>query len=259
MLRKLFAILVTVCLLAGCTAAPGETAPETTQGTVPETTPETTQEITPETTEETTPEPTEADTRQYVYTDGAFCYHIPVVELPGVDAGELNETLYATYDAFLQTEVFALSAEERFWLGLTYEIGRKDDVVSVAVRRIGDFDLDAYDVYYISASTGKELSREAVFAAFGMTTEEGETVIRKVMETYWEGMEQYASLGEEFFRTQKELTLAESNIEAVCPLITADGQLQFVGEFYSLAGADSYWYRFDQAGELLQMTCTEHN
>lgn len=259
MLRKLFAILVTVCLLAGCTAAPGETAPETTQGTIPETTPETTQEITPETTEETTPEPTEADTRQYVYTDGAFCYHIPVVELPGVDAGELNETLYATYDAFLQTEVFALSAEERFWVGLTYEIGRKDDVVSVAVLRMGDCDLDAYDVYYISASTGKELTREAVFAAFGMTPEEGEAVIRTAMESNFNMAQKPEGPEDPFFLEQKDRTLADSNINAVKPLITEEGELQFVGEFYSLAGADSYWHRFDQAGEFLQMTCTEHN
>lgn len=259
MLRKLFAILVTVCLLAGCTAAPGETAPETTQGTIPETTPETTQEITPETTEETTPEPTEADTRQYVYTDGAFCYHIPVVELPGVDAGEMNEKLYGIYEKLLQEMVFSIPREERFLLGLTYEVGRKGDVVSVTVLQRGDCDLDSYDVYHFSASTGKELRDDQVYAAFDMTPAEGVEMIRKAMEANFNMAEKMDGPDDPFFLEQKEKTLADSNLKLVRPLIAETGELQFVGEFYSLAGADSYWHRFDQAGEFLQMTCTEHN
>ena len=38
-----------------------------------------------------------------------------------------------------------------------------------------------------------------------------------------------------------------------------NGELQFVGEFYSLAGADSYMHRFNAQGEWLEMYCCEHN
>lgn len=252
MLRKVFMIILAVCLLAGCAAVPGETEPETTRGTPTEMT----QEVTPETTQGANPETTEGDMRQYVYTDGAFCYHIPVVALPDVNADAINDKLYESYDRFLQTEVLTVPADERFWLGLTYEIGRKDDAVSVTVLRRGDCDLDSYDVYYISASTGKELTGDAVFAAFGMTAETGEATIRKAMETYWG---QTPEETDPFFLEQKEKTLADSNINAVKPLITEKGELQFVGEFYSLAGADSYFYRFNAQGELLQMDCETHS
>ena len=128
MLQKLLAILLAVSLLAGCTAAPVET--------------------------------TGADTRQHVYELEDFCYHIPAVDLPGINAREMNQKLYDTYETLLQEVVFGKPREELFLLGL---------------------------------------------------------------------------------------------------LIAENGELQFVGEFYSLAGADSYMYRFNQKGELIQMTCPEHS
>ena len=239
MLRKVFMIILAVCLLAGCAAAPEETAPETTQGTTPET--------------------TEADNRQYVYTDGACCYHIPVVELPGVNAREMNEKLYSIYDKLLQEMVFAVPREERFLLGLTYEVGRKDDVVSVTILQRGDCDLDSYDVYHFSASTGKELTDDAVFAAFDMTPVEGTEMIKKAMEANFSMAEKINGVDDPFFLEQKDKTLSEGNLKLVRPLIAENGELQFVGEFYSLAGADSYMHRFNSKGEWLEMYCQAHS
>jgi len=167
----------------------------------------------------------------------------------------MNETLYEVYDGFLRTEVLSVPTEERFWLGLTYEVGRKDDVVSVTVLRRGDWDLDAYDVHYFSATTGEPLTAEAVYAAFGMTPEEGKESLRAAMERCWG---QTPAEADPSWLEQKEKTLADSNINAVKPLITEKGELQFVGEFYSLAGADSYMHRFDLQGEFIEMSCREH-
>ena len=227
MLQKLLAILLAVSLLAGCTAAPVET--------------------------------TEGDTRQYTYVQGDFCYHIPAVDLPDVNAGEMNQKLYDTYETLLQEVVFGKPREELFLLGLCYEIGRKDDVVSVTVLHVRDCDLNDYGVYHFSATTGKELTDDAVFAAFGMTPEQGRMTVRNAMEAHWDRMGEVETKEDLFYLEQKEETLADSNINAVRPLIAENGELQFVGEFYSLAGADSYMYRFNQKGELIQMTCTEHN
>ena len=223
MLRKLISILLMICLLAGCAAVPAETTP--------------------------------ADTRQYLFTEGLCCYHIPNVSVPNVNAGRINEKLYDIYYELLQAEVFDVPAESRFLLGLMYEVGQKGDVVSVTVLRRGDCDLDTYDVYYFSASTGEELTEEAVFAAFGKTEEEGRMAIYQAMEAGW------AQLPEEedpFFLEQKENTLASSNVEAVKPLIAENGELRFVGEFYALAGADSYMHCFDEAGYMIYFSCQEH-
>ena len=250
-MKKLLAILLAVCLLAGCAAAPTETSVETTT----EEPAQTTEETTPETTEETTQGTTEPEPRQYVYAEGVTCYHIPVVEMPGVNADEINETLYETYTAFLQAEVLSTPVENRFWLGLTYEVGRKGDAVSVTVLQQGDCDLDTYEVYYFSATTGELLTKDAVFAACDMTPEEGTEAIRQAMETYWE---QFPMQDDPFVEELKEKTLADSNVSVVKPLITETGELQFVGEFYSPAGADSYWHRFDPQGEFIEMSCCEH-
>ena len=229
MLKKLITIFLLVYLLAGCAAAPAEIAPKTTV----------------------------ADTRQYVFTEGLCCYHIPKISAP--NARQINETLYDIYYDLLQAEVFELPVESRSLLGLTYEVGQKGDVVSVTVLQRGDCDLDSYDVYYFSASTGEELTKEAVFAAFGMTLEAGQESIRKAMERNFDMAQKINGSEDPFFLEQKEKTLADENVAAAKPLIAANGELQFVGEFYALAGADSYWHRSNLQGELLEMACPEHN
>lgn len=231
MLRKLIGIFLLLCLLAGCAAVPAENAPETT----------------------------EADTRQYVFTEGLCCYHIPKVSAPNVNATRINEKLYGIYEDLLQAEVFAMPADSRFLLGLTYEVGQKEDVVSIAVLQRGDCDLDDYDVYYFSASTGEELTEEVVFAAFGMTPAEGVKTIQKAMESNFNMAQKINGSDDPFFLEQKEKTLAEDNVAAAKPLIAENGELQFIGEFYALAGADSYWHRCNLQGEFLEMPCREHN
>jgi hypothetical protein len=116
-----------------------------------------------------------------------------------------------------------------------------------------------YDVYYFSASTGKELTDDAVFAAFDMTPVEGTEMIKKAMEANFSMAEKINGVEDPFFLEQKDKTLSEGNLKLVRPLIAENGELQFVGEFYSLAGADSYMHRFNSKGEWLEMYCHAHS
>lgn len=200
---------------------------------------------------------------QYVYLTGNCCFHIPVVELSGVNASEMNRKLYDTYYKVLQDEVFGMDEDELSLGNMIYTVGKKGDIVSVVVELASTWDYVDFDVYHFSASTGKELSDEEVFRAYGMSLEQGRSMIKQSMTAYWEDMEGSVWEDDEdedaFFQEQKERTLADSNIREVRPMIAENGELQFVGRFYSIAGADEYFYRFDRYGNTIWNNCKEHS
>lgn len=195
---------------------------------------------------------------KYVYVTSGSCYHIPVVERSGVNAKSINSQMYERYSKLLQEKVFSLYAEERLLTGLTYVVGQKGDVVTVLVRQIDGTDCDSYDVFYFSASTGKTLSAEDVFSAYGMSNEQGYGMIRKAMEAYWQRQEANGGSQDAYFQFQKNQTLSDSNVRGAKPWIDENGALQFCGEIYALAGADSYWHCFDEAGYMISVSCQEH-
>lgn len=194
------------------------------------------------------------------WTYGTACYHIPVVQLAGVNAGEINARLYEIYYKRLEEYVFYAGQDELFLLGLVYTVGRKGDVVSVMVKEIWEWDMDEYAVYNFSASTGKELSDAQVFSLYNMTEAQGRAKIRTALEKHWTDMEYDVpgSVKDEFFDEQKANTLKDSNVNAVMPYVAADGSLQFAGTIYSVAGADAYMHRFDEYGNILQLECNVH-
>ena len=202
---------------------------------------------------------------QQVYLLNGGCYHIPVVELPGVDTTGINRQLYDTYYGVLEQNVF-IDREPDIMLGqMTYSVGRRGDIVSVVVRLGWDYDMDEYVVHNYSISTGAEVSwKELIRSYNGM----GETYFRGIaklaLEQYFDKLkaerEEYIFTedDEAFFQEVKERTLENSNIYRIVPMVAENGELQFIGEIYSMAGADSYLHRFDQKGNLIDMFCEQH-
>lgn len=192
-----------------------------------------------------------------VYVMNGYCYHIPQVTMSGVSKkSKINEALKDTYFKIVQKQVFKKDVEDVTLLGMTYEVGKQGDVVTITIRQMFDYDQDTYTVEYYSASSGKKLSATDVYSAFGMSEDQGRTTLLQALANCWTKMYSYSN--DPFYLQQEEKTLADENLSKIYPLISANGDLQFVGRIYSMAGADYYEYRFKQNGYTVQMNCSGH-
>lgn len=190
---------------------------------------------------------------------GVLCYHIPVVELPDVQASAINQQMYDTHYAHLEEMVLGREIEP-FMLEMVYSVMQKGDIVSVMVQEACDTDYTQYYVYNFSASTGEQISDTELFAAFGMTELDGRKQIRDSLTQYWDNL--YEELGNGYFDSytylQREKTIAADNVDACRPFIDQNGNLRYVGSIYSLGGADSYDWIFDDMGNAWRVECSEH-
>lgn len=200
-------------------------------------------------------EPAPQSQTQYDYYLGSFCYHIPVVELPGVNAQSINERLYETHYENLKENALDIS-EQPFMLGMLYSVGQKGDVVSVMVQESCDCDLIYYCVYNFSASTGDEISDADVFAAFDLTEKQGRENIKQSLSDYWD--QRIQQIGTEGMESYKNDTISNGNIALFRPFIDENGNLRYTGSIYSPAGADSYDWIIDDDGNAWRESCREH-
>lgn len=200
-------------------------------------------------------EPAQQPQTQYDYSLGSFCYHIPVVELPGVNAQEINELLYKTHYQNLKENALDIK-EQPFMLGMIYSVGQKGDIVSVMVQESCDCDLTYYSVYNFSAVTGKQIEDSDVFAAFGLTEMQGRENIINSLSDYWN--QKIQQIGSEGFESYKNDTLSDENIALFRPFIDEMGNLRYTGTIYSPAGAESYDWIIDNDGNIWREICQEH-
>lgn len=200
-------------------------------------------------------EPAPQSQTQYDYYFGSFCYHIPVVELPGVNAQSINELLYETHYENLKENALDIS-EQPFMLGMLYSVGQKGDIVSVMVQESCDCDLTYYCVYNFSASTGEEISDADVFAAFDLMEKQGRENIKQSLSDYWDKI--IRQTGAEGMESYKNDTLSNGNIALFRPFIDENGNLRYTGSIYSPAGADSYDWIIDDDGNAWRESCQEH-
>lgn len=199
------------------------------------------------------PEP--APEREYTYYLGSFCYHIPVVKLPGVNAQTINDVLYETHTQNLKTKALDMP-EQPFMLGMTYSVAQKGDIVSVMVQESCDCDLTDFYVYNFSASTGEVIRDEDVYAAFGLTQAQAHERIRSALTEYWD--QRIQEFGAEGLESYKNNTISDENVASFRPFMDENGNLRYVGAIYSPAGADSYDWIIDDAGNAWRESCPEH-
>lgn len=186
------------------------------------------------------------------------CYHIPQINIPGFPSS-VNQQLYDEYYAFLQEQVFN-TVDSTNWSGLYYTVGQYQDVVSVVVCKENVHEFESYSVHNYSASTGAKLTDAQVFAAFGLTEQQGRDLIRTAFEKYWD---KYAATIPEDVRDSvcksvREQTLADSNVNGVHPYVNANGNLMFSGRIYAIAGPSYYERLFNQNGSITAIYCKIH-
>lgn len=200
----------------------------------------------------------------YVYLiyqgSDTYCYHIPHIEIPGVNTDSLNQELYDEYYPFVMDAIEEAQDGSSMWnLGLYYSVEQKGDIISVVVHSIGDADLSSFDVYNIHASTGQRASDEEVYAAFGTTKEEYREVMRNVLGIY---VKEYTSFIPDEMQDIKDQcyqnTIADNNVDKCRPFVSEDGSLGFVGRADTYAGAGWYTYLFNDSVDGYRIYCDEH-
>jgi hypothetical protein len=186
--------------------------------------------------------------------EGFFCYHIPVVNLDS--AAKINEEMYNTHSSHIQEMVYDYEGYP-FMMQMTYSVYRKGDIVSVMVQESCDTDLTYFYIYNFSAVTGEKVSDREVFAAFGLSEAEGRTRIKESLTRHWDAY--CEAMGDEYISDYLQEvidhTLDNSNIQSCTPFIDANGNLRYTGSIYSLGGADSYDWIFDDNGNTWRDSC----
>lgn len=185
-----------------------------------------------------------------------YCYHIPYV--PGAPES-VNQKMYDRCYTSLQDDVFNQLENPRM-IGMVYTVGRHQDIISVAVHHHDTYSLDWYSIYNFSASTGEMLTDAQVFAAFGLTEQQGRNLIREALTKYWdyEASRIPEDMRDAVCKATREKTLEDTNINNVKPYVGANGTLCFKGTIYSIAGAESYRHLFTASGVTFSNTCNVH-
>ena len=204
---------------------------------------------------------TDAYQDAFVDDDGFdYCYHIPLFNLRGNWAQQINKTIYDQCYALLKEEVYAGMDEYGYpYLeDMVYCWGYHEDFASVVIETNTTMYADTeYMVFTISTSTGKEISTDELLASYGMNREEFYAIVRNRLKQYWDERRDIRNdVGPTFFDDRVTNTLADSNIHDVLPFINPAGGLSFVANIYSLAAGDSYLHLINTEG-MLQMDYLE--
>lgn len=197
----------------------------------------------------------------YSHVMEGCCYHIPQITLEGISTDAVNQIIYGELYGLLQADVYdCLEYGCSIWCyGMTYTWVQKGTVVSIVAQADAPNDVSVYFVYNISAENGQLLTDAQLFAALQLTPEDAIGQIRGSLEKYWEQFGDENADAADWVADLREKTLSDENVADAFPCLLSDGQLGFVGNIYSFAGADSYRYIMDMDGNTTRLTCPVHN
>ena len=164
------------------------------------------------------------------YRDEESQRFIPEIIVEGISTDEVNDTIYAELQEYI-------SAPESWRLEYEYEI--KNDIISVCSHA---YEVDGWYVYYIynvSTVTGEFVSNQVFIEQMGLTEEKYRQQLIMALENIF--YELYGDFEQDdFFNSQLEFTLSESNLEKAIPFYTATDGLCVLIPVGSLIGAECY-------------------
>lgn len=190
------------------------------------------------------------DTKEIVYSvfDKSYDYfeektkiQIPAINLDVEAIKELNSAIMEDYQEEIERSKEFADHE------ITYEYFENGDIVSIVIKNAAlEMSIDEYKVYNVNVVTGEVLSKEAVLNTKNITKETYESKIKEQISAKFE--ENYASLaGSEYYETQKEKNNSDENcsLENTQVFIGENGNIHYIANIYSMAGADKYQNEFD--------------
>lgn len=196
---------------------------------------------------------TDAYTDAIVDGEWIYCYHIPQVNLSDNRGDAFNAKIYDHFNNLLTNDVYQSMEEYDYpYLSeIVYTWGQKDNLVSVVVQADQTmYSWTDFYVYTISVETGEEISYIELLAAYDLSEADFYNLVKETLTEYWDSRksDMISFVGEDYYNTLVERTLAEENVKDAIPYINSNGELCFVAYIYSAAGADKYLHLLNTAG-----------
>lgn len=231
---------------------------------------ETTEDITEEettvetTTEEVTEEPTseenivrvqigelchETGTYNDGYNDYNYSYILPKIE--GADTQYIqtvNSEIQGIYNSYIKEELSNMQQKlSLVTLSCGYDVYSKNGINSIAIYMYNDWGCNAYYCYNFD-DAGNEITNSALISSFGISEDAFISDIKSRVESYkTEGLDlsQFSAEDKQYYQETVTKTLSDDNINMNMKLFVLSGdRIGCVVTVYSIAGADSYDYRF---------------
>ena len=174
-------------------------------------------------------------------------FHVPEIELEHEDVKQINAEIMADYyDGHIKEEIQKDSTLSVVtdWVSYTWSV--HEDILSLCVHAHCVWNLDAYSVYNVSASTGKRIPDSKVLAYAGLDEAAYMDMARKGLEKafvtrYPEELKESSNPEiRSFYDECLAETLTDDNVALSKPYLNENGQLCCTGKIYSLAGPSSH-------------------
>ena len=183
--------------------------------------------------------------------DQECCYHIPGIKLPNNAAADVNREISGyLMDLLENNEYDGYTGNRRGvrYQSIRYRWGVSKGMVSVVIGiRSAEYEWIDFLAYTVSVDTGREVSREELLAAYGMSEARYRDLARETLEKPYDGYtdEMIEMIGRDFYESLVESTMSDENLAATTPFIGPDGSLCMIAGTYGPAGAGFYWDTFD--------------
>ena len=179
--------------------------------------------------------------KDYTYLDRPTKIEVPAFNLNVKTITDLNSTIMEDYQD--ETE----GNEEFAGNEITYEYYENGSIISLIIKKtLLEASIDNYEVYNVNKDTGEVLSKENVLEQKGITQEDYEAKIKTQLNEKFE--ENFSSMaGDSYYEAQKAKNNSDENcsLENTQVYIGENGNLHYIANVYSLAGADKYQNEFD--------------
>ena len=181
--------------------------------------------------------------KTYNYDDGfdSVNVKVPAINIDTEEIKELNSEILSKYKKYDEGNAEVPNYE------IYYRFYENEDIVTVIINsNIVMTTIPKYDIYNVNTVTGEILDNEDILKLKNITVEDYEKNVKTILDNeFTEGKSSLS--GTSFYKEQREKNRSDKNcsVENTKIFLGVNGELQFVANLYSLAGADKYEKIFD--------------
>lgn len=162
-------------------------------------------------------------------------YSIPGIRLNGTPSEEINQKISKYISSFIEDEEWYCGSEFSYAVGDTY--------VSILVHVMSTIDLDAYDAFNISLTTGALMDDDEFLEANSITKDDYYALVKSTIKLAMDDQPDIFK-GSDVFDYVAD-NLADDRIKLAVPFVSERGNLCFIYNLCLNAGAEEYPMCFD--------------
>ena len=162
-------------------------------------------------------------------------YSIPGVRFDGNPSEEINQKISKYISGFM--------ADEDWYCGSEFSYAMGDTYISILVRVISTIDLDAYEAFNISLTTGAFMDDDEFLEANNITKDDYYALVKSTIELAMKDQPDVFK-GSEVYDYEAD-NLSDDRIKLAAPFVSERGNLCFIYNLCLNAGAEEYPMCFD--------------